>query len=811
MDQGGAKKKSTAATNTTSYASSTPEQLSTDALLRKLTGQSSESSQKKYLNDSVESDSEADKSIANSCSESISKNIDEKRNEDISSAPPKTLWSFLKTSKGRKKKKKSSTLKVLPDGKFDENFGSNENQSSKSFNFAKDIYSSQESIPLSSKSETASNLKSAGGFMDKVNPSISPKHFNSDNSSNNSALNVSQSSFKKCKRLSSFPSIDSLESFGHFNRSSSQQSVDIKDVSLKKHEKMRQSLMDISCFSNESEPLESNNVALFNQLKDSYPSVVSKYMEGLDNFINKHENKYQKNPIMSLFSTRIVDIALTCRNSIDSKEMTSSFFYSIMEAFDKIVAEINETVPAKLNEIMPLIKELTYIISQPFRLVECLEYNPKESLERLNYLEENAPEQIESFINYFNDRSINLLDYADPRLKGNMDQQNPSANKSRMSEPIKSLNVDDFDVISRISKGHYGTVFLVRMRNTDRIFAMKKIDKCSCVQRNQFGQLFAERDIHFYLNSPYIVRLYCTFVTANKICFLLHYVSNGDLEHFLNDGFVFNDSKIKKMMAQLVLAIEFLHSKDIVHRDLKPANILLTSNWNIKLTDFGLSEGALKHDLNEICNVTPNEKSDVIRFVGTTYYIAPEVLYNKGYSTPIDWWALGIILYELQVGCPPFVGETPPEIFEAIMNETHVWFPDCDVDKNCCDFVDQLLEKQPEWRLGTAGVEEVKSVEYFSGVDFEAIRTELEQAKDIEFYSQLNHRFSNLNIDSALEEEGISNVKVRNNKKLDKDDKQTRFKRRSRIKSNIFEDFSFMSPDMINIMQQSQPTNRKSK
>ena len=166
---------------------------------------------------------------------------------------------------------------------------------------------------------------------------------------------------------------------------------------------------------------------------------------------------------------------------------------------------------------------------------------------------------------------------------------------------------------------------------------------------------------------------------------------------------------------------------------------MLTSNWNIKLTDFGLSEGALKHDLNEICNVTPNEKSDVIRFVGTTYYIAPEVLYNKGYSTPIDWWALGIILYELQVGCPPFVGETPPEIFEAIMNETHVWFPDCDVDKNCCDFVDQLLEKQPEWRLGTAGVEEVKSVEYFSGIDFEAIRTELEQAKDIEFYSQLSN------------------------------------------------------------------------
>lgn len=152
-------------------------------------------------------------------------------------------------------------------------------------------------------------------------------------------------------------------------------------------------------------------------------------------------------------------------------------------------------------------------------------------------------------------------------------------------------------------------------------------------------------------------------------------------------------------------------------------SILLTENFNIKLTDFGLSDFALKYELHDYSN-----QSETGHFVGTPYYIAPEVILNKPSGKPFDWWAVGIIAYEMQIGTPPFMGKTIDEIFNKIVHDEVEWPEDILVDPLCKDFIICLLIKDPELRLGTNGTNEVKEHLYFSLVDWIVSLKHLQEA-----------------------------------------------------------------------------------
>ena len=181
--------------------------------------------------------------------------------------------------------------------------------------------------------------------------------------------------------------------------------------------------------------------------------------------------------------------------------------------------------------------------------------------------------------------------------------------------------------------------------------------------------------------------------------------------------------------AEMVLAVEYLHSYGIVHRDLKPDNLLITALGHIKLTDFGLSKMGLMSLATNLyegfIDRETREFSDKQVF-GTPEYIAPEVVLRQGYGKPVDWWASGIILYEFLIGCVPFFGETPEELFSHVVNDDIEWPSDDDwpVPQEAKDLITALLRQNPRERLGTGGAggaDEVKSHPFFLGLDWNSL------------------------------------------------------------------------------------------
>uniref|UniRef100_A0A3B4AWT5 non-specific serine/threonine protein kinase n=1 Tax=Periophthalmus magnuspinnatus TaxID=409849 RepID=A0A3B4AWT5_9GOBI len=208
---------------------------------------------------------------------------------------------------------------------------------------------------------------------------------------------------------------------------------------------------------------------------------------------------------------------------------------------------------------------------------------------------------------------------------------------------------------------------------------MKKINKQNLILRNQIQQAFVERDILTFAENPFVVSMFCSFETRRHLCMVMEYVEGGDCATLLKNMGPLPVDMARMYFAETVLALEYLHNYGIVHRDLKPDNLLVTSMGHIKLTDFGLSK---------VC--------------GTPEYIAPEVILRQGYGKPVDWWAMGIILYEFLVGCVPFFGDTPEELFGQVISDEINWPEGEDAPPlDAQELITLLLRQNPLERLGT--------------------------------------------------------------------------------------------------------------
>ncbi|KAK4169949.1 Phosphoglucose isomerase-domain-containing protein [Cladorrhinum sp. PSN259] len=268
------------------------------------------------------------------------------------------------------------------------------------------------------------------------------------------------------------------------------------------------------------------------------------------------------------------------------------------------------------------------------------------------------------------------------------------------------LKIEDFELLKVVGKGSFGKVMQVRKKDTNRIYALKTIRKAHIISRSEVAHTLAERSVLAQINNPFIVPLKFTFQSPEKLYFVLAFVNGGELFHHLQKEQRFDVNRSRFYTAELLCALECLHGFNVIYRDLKPENILLDYQGHIALCDFGL------------CKLDMKDEDRTNTFCGTPEYLAPELLMGNGYNKTVDWWTLGVLLYEMLTGLPPFYDENTNEMYRKILSEP-LHFPGQEVVPPAAkDLLTRLLNRDPQQRLGANGSAEIKAHPFFHAIDW---------------------------------------------------------------------------------------------
>nr|XP_054493867.1 microtubule-associated serine/threonine-protein kinase 2 isoform X7 [Agelaius phoeniceus] len=510
--------------------------------------------------------------------------------------------------------------------------------------------------------------------------------------------------------------------------------------------------------------------------KERFPKATAQMEERLAEFIasNAPENVLQlADGVLSFIHHQVIELARDCLDKSREGLITSRYFYELQENLEKLLQDAHErSESSEVAFVTQLVKKLMIIIARPARLLECLEFDPEEFYHLLEAAEGHAkegqgikcdiPRYIISQLGLTRDpleemAQLNSYDSPDtPETDDSVESRGASIQSK------KTPSEEEFETIKLISNGAYGAVYLVRHKTTRQRFAMKKINKQNLILRNQIQQAFVERDILTFAENPFVVSMFCSFETKRHLCMVMEYVEGGDCATLLKNIGALPVDMARMYFAETVLALEYLHNYGIVHRDLKPDNLLITSMGHIKLTDFGLSkiglmslttnlyEGHIEKDTREFLDK---------QVCGTPEYIAPEVILRQGYGKPVDWWAMGIILYEFLVGCVPFFGDTPEELFGQVISDEIAW-PEGDdaLPPDAQDLISKLLRQNPLERMGTGSAFEVKQHRFFKDLDWNGLLRQkaefipqLESEDDTSYFDTRSERYQH--VDSEEEED----------------------------------------------------------
>ncbi|KAG5212421.1 hypothetical protein JEQ12_014850, partial [Ovis aries] len=308
------------------------------------------------------------------------------------------------------------------------------------------------------------------------------------------------------------------------------------------------------------------------------------------------------------------------------------------------------------------------------------------------------------------------------------------------------LGLDDFESLKVIGRGAFGEVRLVQKKDTGHIYAMKILRKADMLEKEQVAHIRAERDILVEADGAWVVKMFYSFQDKRNLYLIMEFLPGGDMMTLLMKKDTLTEEETQFYISETVLAIDAIHQLGFIHRDIKPDNLLLDAKGHVKLSDFGLCTGLKKAHRTEFYrNLTHNPPSDfsfqnmnskrkaetwkknrrqlAYSTVGTPDYIAPEVFMQTGYNKLCDWWSLGVIMYEMLIGYPPFCSETPQETYRKVMNwkETLVFPPEVPISEKAKDLILRFCIDS-ENRIGNSGVEEIKSHPFFEGVDWGHIR-----------------------------------------------------------------------------------------
>nr|CDJ85336.1 Serine threonine protein kinase-related domain containing protein [Haemonchus contortus] len=255
--------------------------------------------------------------------------------------------------------------------------------------------------------------------------------------------------------------------------------------------------------------------------------------------------------------------------------------------------------------------------------------------------------------------------------------------------------------VATLGCGTFGRVELAWSEAKQEYYAVKKFNIHEVVQQNRMEYVKREKQLLLMSSCSFVVELVCTGMDRVNLSLVMEFIHGGELSDYLND---MSEEDLRAAVhfysVEIVCALQHLHSKSIVYRDLKPENLLLTKNGHVKIADFGLAK-LLKGKTYTIC--------------GTAEYIAPEVILKKGYGIAVDWWSLGVLIFEFLCGRPPFCGETTEQVFEAI-RQCNITFPD-QMDAYARELILTLLDRDPSKR----GVD-ICNQKWFGDVDWDKAR-----------------------------------------------------------------------------------------
>uniref|UniRef100_A0A8C3SSV8 non-specific serine/threonine protein kinase n=1 Tax=Chelydra serpentina TaxID=8475 RepID=A0A8C3SSV8_CHESE len=511
---------------------------------------------------------------------------------------------------------------------------------------------------------------------------------------------------------------------------------------------------------------DSEIVMMNHVYKERFPKATAQMEERLAEFIasNAPENVLQlADGVLSFIYHQVIELSRDCLDKSREGLITSRYFYELQENLEKLLQDAHErSESSEVAFVTQLVKKLMIIIARPARLLECLEFDPEEFYHLLEAAEGHAkegqgikcdiPRYIISQLGLTRDpleemAQLNSYDSPDtPETDDSVESRGaPVQSKKTPSE-------EDFENIKLISNGAYGAVYLVRHKTTRQRFAMKKINKQNLILRNQIQQAFVERDILTFAENPFVVSMFCSFETKRHLCMVMEYVEGICL-------------RLEKYLVVLL-------NVGLKRVNFAEWHLLITSMGHIKLTDFGLSkiglmslttnlyEGHIEKDAREFLDK---------QVCGTPEYIAPEVILRQGYGKPVDWWAMGIILYEFLVGSVPFFGDTPEELFGQVISDEIAW-PEGDeaLPPDAQDLTSKLLCQNPLERLGTGSAFEVKQHRFFKDLDWNGLLRQkaefipqLESEDDTSYFDTRSERYQHLDSEEDEDTNDDDHVEIR--------------------------------------------------
>jgi len=280
------------------------------------------------------------------------------------------------------------------------------------------------------------------------------------------------------------------------------------------------------------------------------------------------------------------------------------------------------------------------------------------------------------------------------------------------------VSMADFEIIKVVGEGASCSVMQVRKKDTGKLYAIKMMNKDRILTNHKrMERALMERQVLVKTKHPFIIQMYWAFQTRTHLFFVLEFCAGGELFFHMMKRNRFDESTAKFYFCEVLLGLEYLHSRNILYRDLKPENILLDVDGHIRLTDFGLSKEEPQIGTNS--TITPDNK--FTSFVGTAGYLSPEMIKREGHGKPLDFYCLGCLLYVMLTGSLPYYQGNWDEMFAKRVSGEHLSYPPW-VPENARDMCNKLLEKNPQTRLGSRrGAREVKEHEWVRDMEWEKL------------------------------------------------------------------------------------------